>query len=377
MRRNRRKGIDMEEKARVMDRKLQLLIHHFKEVLYEDDEKFLEGMKATQVPTEEILKYRHWEWTQGVGLYGFWKYYSETGDPAVLAEITAYYEARLAEGLPGRNINTTAPMLTLSCLYEKTGDPRYGAVCRDWAQWLMDQLPKTRGGGFQHLTSDTLNDQELWDDTLFMAVLFLANMGRIEDRQDWIDEAKYQFLLHIRYLSDPHTGLFFHGWTFHGRHNFAKGRWGRGNCWLTASIPELLGMIHGEGYFTRYLQEVLTSQAEALQAYQAPGGMWHTLVDDPDSYVEASCTCGFGYGLLAGVRLGLLDPAYKAVALRALDPILDLIDEEGTVQQVSYGTPMGRESADFYKHIELKPMPYGTAMAILFLLEARQAIDEG
>ena len=93
--------------------------------------------------------------------------------------------------------------------------------------------------------------------------------------------------------------------------------------------------------------------------------------------MEASCTCGFGYGLLAGVRLGLLDEGYRAAALKALDPILDLIDETGTVQQVSYGTPMGRESMDFYKNIELRPMPYGTAMALLFLLEAKRLLPEG
>ena len=32
--------------------------------------------------------------------------------------------------------------------------------------------------------------------------------------------------------------------------------------------------------------------------------------------------------------------------------------------------PMGRESKDFYKQIPLRPMPYGQAMAILFLMEA-------
>lgn len=366
----------MQEWKRTIDHKLNLLIDNFRNVLYEDDEKFLEGMKATGADPDEIRKYRHWEWTQGVGLFGFWKYYQQTGDPAALKELTEYYEARLAEGLPGRNINTTAPMLTLSFLYEKTGDDRYGAICRDWAQWLIEKLPKTRGGGFQHLTSDTLNDQELWDDTLFMAVLFLANMGRIEYRQDWTDEAKYQFLLHIRYLADTKTGLFFHGWTFNGRHNFARGRWGRGNSWLTAAIPELLTMTGSEPFFRRYLEEVLTEQADALVRYQSPEGMWHTLVDDPDSYLEASCTCGFGYGLLAGIRMGLLDRKYLGAAVKALGPILERIDDSGTVLQVSYGTPMGRDSADFYKNIELKPMPYGTAMAILFLLEAKMLPDE-
>ena len=40
-----------------------------------------------------------------------------------------------------------------------------------------DRFAKNKEGGFQHITSDTLNDQEIWDDTLVMSVLFLANYG--------------------------------------------------------------------------------------------------------------------------------------------------------------------------------------------------------
>ena len=117
------------------------------------------------------------------------------------------------------------------------------------------------------------------------------------------------------------------------------------------------------------LTRALSRQAESLRRYQDEGGMWHTLVDDPTSYVEASATCGFGYGLLRGVHMGLLDPSYEAVAMKALAPVLDCIGADGVVQQVSYGTPMGRESRDFYKNIELRPMPYGQALAMLFLIE--------
>ena len=97
--------------------------------------------------------------------------------------------------------------------------------------------------------------------------------------------------------------------------------------------------------------------------------MWHTLIDDADSYVEASATCGFAYGILKAVREGILEESYKELALRAVAPILECISEEGVVYQVSYGTPMGRISKDFYKNIELKPMPYGQALAMLFLAE--------
>ena len=99
--------------------------------------------------------------------------------------------------------------------------------------------------------------------------------------------------------------------------------------------------------------------------------MWHTLVDDADSYVEASATCGFAYGILKAVKDGLVDKSYLEVAAKAAVPILDYISEDGVVNQVSYGTPMGRTTKDFYKEIELRPMPYGQALAILFLMEYR------
>ena len=101
--------------------------------------------------------------------------------------------------------------------------------------------------------------------------------------------------------------------------------------------------------------------------------MWHTLLDHEDSYLESSCTAGFGYGILLGIKLGLLDEKYKDIASKALPAILDAIDENGVLNLCSYGTPMGRESLDWYREIPIHPMPYGQAMAMLFLIEAMDA----
>ena len=43
-------------------------------------------------------------------------------------------------------------------------------------------------------------------------------------------------MLHIKYLSDRKTGLWFHGWTFAGRYHFAGALWARGNSWVTIAI---------------------------------------------------------------------------------------------------------------------------------------------
>ena len=137
------------------------------------------------------------------------------------------------------------------------------------------------------------------------------------------------------------------------------------------AIPEFLSVSQCGGLVRRLLLNTLQAQVESLKDCQAENGMWHTLLDDPDSYVEASATCGFAYGILKAVKDGLLDRSYLEVAKKAVDPILACISKDGVVNQVSYGTPMGRVTRTFYKEIPLRPMPYGQALAILFLMEYR------
>jgi unsaturated rhamnogalacturonyl hydrolase len=358
--------------AHEVTRKLSLVTDAFTKILYEEDEAFLKNMQNHNLAGDDIEKYRYWEWTQGVGLFGLFKLFchekSRAGDTEkYLTIIREYYDRQLLIGFPALNVNTAAPYLTMSFLAEYTGEKKYMEPCKRAAEEIMDSFPRTKEGGFQHKTSDSVNEQELWDDTLYMTVLFLANMGRILKDSRMVQEAQYQFLLHEKYLCDRVSGLWYHGWTFAERNHFAGAFWGRGNCWITMAIPEFLSIVPEDGPVKRMLVQTLKHQVESLAKYQSDNGMWHTLVDDADSYVEASATCGFAYGILKAVKDGLIDPSYRKVAYKALPAILECISEEGVVHQVSYGTPMGRTDKNFYKEIELKPMPYGQALAMLFL----------
>ncbi len=346
-----------DEKIPQLSGALARLVSAFQTVLYQEDATFLHNMSANNLQGDDISRYRYWEWPQGVGLFGLWKQYESTGEQSYLDMLVRFYDERLAEGLPAKNVNTAAPMLALSFVYERTGNPVYQAVIREWAEFLLKDMPRTREGGFQHLTSDTENREELWDDTLFMAVLFLANAGRVLQVDTWKQEAEYQFLVHIKYLTDRQSGLWFHGWTFDGNHHFVNARWGRGNAWITAAIPEYLRIATPLPAVRRFLLAAYARQAEALLDCQGADGMWHTLLDDPSSYAEASATCGIAYGLLLGVEQGVLGDEYRSAAMKALTPVLSLIDSEGVLQQVSYGTPMGRDSLEFYKRIRIMPMP--------------------
>ncbi len=354
---------------KIVQDKILLLAKAFKSVLYSDDKEFMNNMKNSNLKGDDIERYRFWEWPQGVGLYGLWKMYKYSNDKSYLQDLCVYYDERLIAGLPSKNINTTAPMLAMAYVYEETRNASYLEECISWAEWIVNELPRTSERGFQHITSDSINEGELWDDTLFMTVLFLAKMGQICNNDIYIEEAKYQFLLHTKYLQDKDTGLWYHGWTFMGNHNFSKAFWGRGNCWITLAIPEFISILPEEDSICKYLKGILVNQIEGLSKYQDISGMWHTLIDNSNSYLEASATCGFAAGILYSARLGIISNKYNTIAVNTLDSVLRLIDSDGFMHQVSYGTPMGRISADFYCNIPISIMPYGQALGMLYLIE--------
>ncbi len=314
------------------------------------------------------LDFTQWEWPQGVGLYGMVKLYLRTKDRRYYEILDAWFAARLAEGLPGKNVNTMAPMLTLIHLYEIDKRPERLTLCREWAEWAMNEMPRTKDRGLQHITVADINEQQLWVDTLYMTGLFLAKFGMVTGERKYVEEAIHQFLVHIKYLADREAGLWFHGWTFDGNHNFGRIHWGRGNSWYTSGVVDFIEIVGLEGGVRDFLVDALRNQVDALLPLQDGEGMWHTILDDPTSYQESSATAGFAYGMLKAVRMGLLEEKYRAAALRACEGVLERVDESGVVTQVSYGTGMGNDAA-FYKAIPVCPMAYGQALTVHLLSE--------
>ncbi|SMF06999.1 unsaturated rhamnogalacturonyl hydrolase [Alteromonadaceae bacterium Bs31] len=311
-----------------------------------------------------------WEWTHGIGLYGLMKHWDITGDDNSRVIIEDWFKNRFTDGTPTKNINTVSPFLTLAYMQERTGKRSYLPYLDTWAEWVMQGLPRTEENGFQHIVFNSENYQQMWDDTLMMSVLPLAKIGLLLDRPHYVEEAKRQFMLHIKYLADRKTGLWFHGWTFDGRHNFADALWARGNCWVTIAIPEFIELLNlpADDGLRMFLQETLEAQVKALADYQHENGLWHTLLDDSDSYLEASATAGFAYGILKATRKRYLSDKYEHIAIKAMKAVLDNIDDTGELQQVSFGTPVF-DDLQGYRDIPLTSMPYGQSMAILACVE--------
>ncbi len=338
-----------------------------------DDGTCSKGLIQRDVGIEE------WDWPQGIGLYGLYKLQGYYGDKRYMEFFENWYATNLKVGLPSKNINTTAPLLPLINIFEEMKEPEiYRQICTDRANWLIDELPKTKDAGFQHVTSAIrnrndvmLHEGQLWVDTLVMAVLFLNEAGRKFGNLKWIEEALHQFLIHIKYLYEKKTGLFYHGWSFEKQDNFGNIFWCRGNSWYTFGVMDYIqacGDNLNKGS-KQFLTDTYKAQVDKLAELQAPSGLWHTVLTDASSYEEVSGSAAITAGILKGIKLGILEDSFKNVAEKALAAICANVKEDGTVLNVSAGTGMGMNE-EHYKNIAIRPMAYGQSLTLIALCEA-------
>lgn len=66
--------------------------------------------------------------------------------------------------------------------------------------------------------------------------------------------------------------LWYHGWSFAQKSNFAQARWARGNAWITVGILDLLEIAPIDNGVRLYLLECLNAQVNTLIDLQAESG---------------------------------------------------------------------------------------------------------
>jgi rhamnogalacturonyl hydrolase YesR len=187
----------------------------------------------------------------------------------------------------------------------------------------------------------------VWADDLFMAVPFLLRMAEITGDATLYDEAARQVVQFNRYLMDPATGLYFHGW-YNQRQEPTPVRWGRANGWIIWATSEaLLHMPEDHPDYGKIL-EIFRNHMSALAGFQERSGMWHQVLDQPETFPETSCTAMFTLGMARGVRMGWLEERFRTHALKGWNALQGKIGADGTVKDICRGTGIG-ESIEFYE----------------------------
>ncbi|MBQ8592983.1 MAG: glycoside hydrolase family 88 protein [Bacteroidaceae bacterium] len=189
----------------------------------------------------------------------------------------------------------------------------------------------------------------LWLDDMFMGIPPIAQYATIagEKQAHYLAEAVRQILQFKERMWVPEKNLFRHGWVEEMQDHPAF-HWARANGWALLTLCEVLDVLPDNYPQRDKLMELYRNHVRGLAALQSGEGLWHQLLDRPDSYLETSATAIYAYCIAHGINKGWIDAmAYGPVATLAWNAVTTQINEKGQVGGTCVGTGMAFDPA-FY-----------------------------
>ena len=292
----------------------------------------------------------HWRYTQGVTLWALILLHEELGDSAYLAQVRASLESydehgRIRADGGDEPIDYIGAMAHAILEYSlRTDDGRFLDKVLEAARFFRDDAARTPEGLIAYHSDPERG--RIWMDALFMVTPLMAKAGKHLGDESYYDDVLAQFAGFTERLRDPEVGLYHQGFNWHGP-GPSPGYWGRANGWTALAMTEVLDTIPASypGYDDLLL--LYKDFASAITGHQGSGGMWHQLLNRPDSYEETSCTAMFVYALGCGVQRGWLADEYIGVVERGFEGLSRMISLGGTIENICPGTST-RSSEEAY-----------------------------
>ncbi len=220
---------------------------------------------------------------------------------------------------------------------------------------------------------------EVWVDVSYFTAPATATYGDLVGDRSKIEWAADQILLHSKHLTDPATGLLWHV-AYVDKNTHSPCLWARGNSWFSLACASVLWILDQQDRAPEFrgpdpagrlrktldaIESAVVRQLNAVIEMQDESGLWHTVIDRPDSYLEASSAAGFASALGRAIffRYRGLDLTRARIAhASAINAICSKINSNGEFTSVSQQTPPG--DFDFYNSIEVGTAPYATGICL-------------
>jgi len=170
-----------------------------------------------------------------------------------------------------------------------------------------------------------------WIDDIWMIGALQVQAYRVTGNKIYLERAALEIDAYIKKLQQS-NGLFYHGLEY-------PFFWGRGNGWVAAGLAELLSVLPEDNPHYGVIRQGYEKMMDTLLKYQDADGMWHQLIDHPESYKETSSTAMFGYAITLGYKKGLL-PAelFRPASEKAWAGLISYIEPDGKLRDVCVGT---------------------------------------
>ncbi len=189
----------------------------------------------------------------------------------------------------------------------------------------------------------------LWADDLYMSVPALSDMYALTGDTACLDDAVRQIRQFSARMFVPETGLYRHGWVS-GMTPHPAFYWARANGWAALALCRLLDVLPEDHPARPAILAQFRAQIAGLAAVQSGSGLWHQLLNRPDSYLETSASAMFVYALAHGINRGWLDAkAYGPAASVGWNAVASQVNVRGQVEGTCIGTGMGFDPMFYYR----------------------------
>ena len=283
-------------------------------------------------------------WGEGVLLSGMMRAYHLTKDRRYLKFVRDFADHWHTQGIAATlrrrgYCGHWGPGHAILMLYEVTKDPRHLALADQINAFMLNQAERTKDGGLSHFNGK----RQLWVDTLDMCCPVFSHSGRIKNEPKLQAEAVKQLEVFAKHLRDPKTGLFYHMWDERSGKR-TPSFWARGNGWVVMSYTEVLKNEKPDSPTRAKLTAAFAKQlASIVRLQDRRTGLWHTVLDQGDTYLETSASAMILFALAECRNRKLIDVPYLDAMRRAWAGLSTQVDPSGRVVGVSAGTgPSGK-----------------------------------
>ena len=186
------------------------------------------------------------------------------------------------------------------------------AFCR-WAHSNTDALARVvqvaslgidAGGN----AKDAMPYHNEMSDAVFMSCPLLCHAGSLTAKPVFF-EAAWNHLETVRGYCLREDGLYRHS-------PLCEAAWGRGNGFPALGLAMCLEQIPASSKYFEPMRNYLKHHLTALLPYQDPDGMWHQVIDHPESYPEFTCTCMISVAIAKAIEMEIVDEAQWTPVIR-------------------------------------------------------------
>ena len=323
--------------------------------MYEFVDKYIDSLLVDSTPEkprwniEQIRmgKKPSWNYIDGCMLIALLRLYKKKHDEKYYDFVKKYVDFFVGEDgsiayykEEDYNLDSINEGRVLFDLYKISGEEKYKLATKKLYNQLENQ-PRNKYGSFWH---KKMYHDQVWLDGLFMAQVFYYRY------QDYFGDKNYsdvvgQFRNVEKFMKDPVTGLYYHGFDAEKTMFWANEKglsanfWLRSMGWYLAALADVTAyMEEGEikDEFKGYIKNAVDS---VMKFRDEKSKMFYQVVDKGEkegNYLETSGSALIAYAVLKSVNAGNLDKSYGTYGKETFDGIC-----EKYVKQTEGGIELG------------------------------------